>query len=197
MQIRTIRQSTYMTHVSLSINPVLLWYNLVAFPINITTICCLHIESILYMFNYVSLWGSFISPLWFILFWHHVHSRYHKKKLFIGLNWICKIRSNIVLNQSCGKQKYSRDSSSIACLYEMCYVQVFSCVTCNGLFKWNEIHSIPENKVNGSNIGPTWVLSAPDGPQVGPMNLAITHDTSYAVRSLCDESVKHSRETQK
>ena len=27
--------------------------------------------------------------------------------------------------------------------------------------------------VHGANMGPTWVLSAPDGPHVGPMNLAI------------------------
>ena len=32
----------------------------------------------------------------------------------------------------------------------------------------------PESKVHGANTGPTWVLSAPDGPHVGPMNLAIT-----------------------
>ena len=31
----------------------------------------------------------------------------------------------------------------------------------------------PDNKVHGANMGPTWVLSAPDGPHVGPMNLAI------------------------
>ena len=29
------------------------------------------------------------------------------------------------------------------------------------------------SKVHGANMGPTWVLSAPDGPHVGPMNLAI------------------------
>ena len=29
------------------------------------------------------------------------------------------------------------------------------------------------NKVHGANMGPTWVLSAPDGPHDGPMNLAI------------------------
>ena len=28
-------------------------------------------------------------------------------------------------------------------------------------------------QVHGSNMGPTWVLAAPDGPHVGPMNLAI------------------------
>ena len=31
----------------------------------------------------------------------------------------------------------------------------------------------PGSKVHGANMGPTWVLSAPDGPHVGPMNLAI------------------------
>ena len=33
--------------------------------------------------------------------------------------------------------------------------------------------SHPESKVNGANMGTTWLLSAPDGPHVGPMNLAI------------------------
>ena len=33
--------------------------------------------------------------------------------------------------------------------------------------------SIPDSKVHRVNMGPTWVLSAPDGPLVGPMNLAI------------------------
>ena len=32
---------------------------------------------------------------------------------------------------------------------------------------------IPDSKVHGTNMGPTWVLSAPCGPHVGPMNLAI------------------------
>ena len=32
---------------------------------------------------------------------------------------------------------------------------------------------IPNSKVHGTNMGPTWVLSAPVGPNVGLMNLAI------------------------
>ena len=32
---------------------------------------------------------------------------------------------------------------------------------------------IPDSKVHGANMGPIWVLSAPGGPHVGPMNLAI------------------------
>ena len=31
----------------------------------------------------------------------------------------------------------------------------------------------PDSKVHGANMGPTWVLSAPDGSHVGPINLAI------------------------
>ena len=31
----------------------------------------------------------------------------------------------------------------------------------------------PDSKVHGANMGPTWVLSAPNRPHVGPMNLAI------------------------
>ena len=31
----------------------------------------------------------------------------------------------------------------------------------------------PDSKVHGANMGPTWVLSAPDGPHVGPMNVVI------------------------
>ena len=33
---------------------------------------------------------------------------------------------------------------------------------------------IPDSKVHGANMGPTWVLSALDGPHVGPMNLTIS-----------------------
>ena len=35
------------------------------------------------------------------------------------------------------------------------------------------IEAYPDNKVHGVKMGPTWVLSAPDGPHVGPMNVAI------------------------
>ena len=35
------------------------------------------------------------------------------------------------------------------------------------------LNTIPDSKVHGVNMGPNWVLSAPDGSHVGPMNLAI------------------------
>ena len=32
---------------------------------------------------------------------------------------------------------------------------------------------IPDSKIHGAKMGPTWVLSAPDGPYVGNMNLTM------------------------
>ena len=40
-------------------------------------------------------------------------------------------------------------------------------------------HNYPDRKVHGANMGPTWVLSAPDGPHVIPMNLAIMVVNNY------------------
>ena len=43
---------------------------------------------------------------------------------------------------------------------------------CNGEIL-SDANAYPDSKVHGANMGPTWDLSAPDGPHVGPMNLAI------------------------
>ena len=40
--------------------------------------------------------------------------------------------------------------------------------------RWKGCCDIPYGKVHGANMGLTWVLSAPDGPHIGPMNLAIS-----------------------
>ena len=57
--------------------------------------------------------------------------------------------------------------------------------------------TVQDNKVHGANMGPTWVLSAPDLLHVGPMNLAIRYDCTgdwsqpvcecvvYQYQSLC------------
>ena len=39
---------------------------------------------------------------------------------------------------------------------------------------------LTDSKVHGANMGPTWVLLAPDGPHVGPMNFAIKADILQA-----------------
>ena len=38
----------------------------------------------------------------------------------------------------------------------------------------------PDSKVYGANMGPTWVLSFPGGPHVGPMNLTIRISVRYS-----------------
>ena len=43
--------------------------------------------------------------------------------------------------------------------------------------------SITDSKVHGANMGLTWVLSAPDVPHVGPMNLAIRDGIWSSYRS--------------
>ena len=46
----------------------------------------------------------------------------------------------------------------------------------------------PDSKVHGANMGPTWVLSAPDGPHVGPMNLAtrvVASDSQISCHTYC------------
>ena len=44
-------------------------------------------------------------------------------------------------------------------------------VLIHGLF--TAVTKRPDSKVHGANMGPTWVLSAPDVPHDDPMNLAI------------------------
>ena len=66
---------------------------------------------------------------------------------------------------------------------ESCFVkQLFWCVyftcSCNSNVRFERLlielnYSIPNSKVHGTNMGPTWVLSAPDGPHVGPVNFDI------------------------
>ena len=51
---------------------------------------------------------------------------------------------------------------------------IFTCIASLAPWRiWVKWNSTPDSKVRGANMGPTWVLSAPDGPHVGPMNLAI------------------------
>ena len=43
---------------------------------------------------------------------------------------------------------------------------------------------VPDSKVHWANMRPTWVLSAPHGPHVGPMNLAIWGFLLYIILSV-------------
>ena len=47
----------------------------------------------------------------------------------------------------------------------------------------SSLGNTPDSKVHGDNMGPTWALSAPDGPHVGPMNRAIRIQNT--VQEIC------------
>ena len=53
-------------------------------------------------------------------------------------------------------------------------------------------YAFPDSKVHGANMGPTWVLSAPDGPHVGPMDLAIRVYTPHWISQSLRYTVVHS-----
>ena len=38
---------------------------------------------------------------------------------------------------------------------------------------WVKVYMVPDSKVHVAHMGSTWAVSAPGGPHVGPMNLAI------------------------
>ena len=64
--------------------------------------------------------------------------------------------------------------TTIACMI----IVVSDCQATYGILQENvKPHHLqwtfPDSKVHEANMGPTWVLSAPDGPHVGHMNLAI------------------------
>ena len=42
----------------------------------------------------------------------------------------------------------------------------------------------PDSKIHAANMGPTWVLSAPDGPHIGPMNLFIRERISKMQQNM-------------
>ena len=106
---------------------------------------------LIYVFPVVSLkWADFAITLWWLL-----QYCYH---FLNGFNWV--VQDSLWYKHIDGLMQDC--SNSIANALEL----LQSCAKpsiCNN----------PDSKVHGTNIGPTWVLAAPDGPHVGPMNLTV------------------------
>ena len=83
----------------------------------------------------------------------------------IRMQWSCIL---IIL-------KSEKSKSKICVIYTCCVKIWYTCEPRLGHFwcQHSQCWSVPDSKVHGANMGPTWVLSALDGPHVGPMNLAI------------------------
>ena len=74
-------------------------------------------------------------------------------------NRCANISKHIFLKEAPGGLSIYKDTNNLSLLR----INISSTTTCFN----------PDSKVHGANMGPTWVLLAPDGPHVGPMNLAI------------------------
>ena len=107
----------------------------------------------------------------------------------LHLSFSCDICYHVIIN---------RFKRRLHCLYICCYESKIQCAYIYGKHIFSDIRSqvlltaylivkpgnpsismYPESKVHGANIGPTWVLTAPDVPHVGPMNHAIRVITNY------------------
>ena len=76
----------------------------------------------------------------------------------------------------------NREAGALRChraLYDVIVMNFHDYDLFGGLFSKTYCRrTIPDSKVHGANMGPTRVLSAPDGPHVGPMNLAMRDDAA-------------------
>ena len=61
----------------------------------------------------------------------------------------------------------------------------------HGGCQWRNELYIPDNRVHVAHMGPTWVMSAPGRPNVGPMNLAIRDGTEIVLALWYATSARH------
>ena len=56
----------------------------------------------------------------------------------------------------------------------------------------------PDSKVHVAHMGPTWVLSTPGRPHMGPMNLAIREGITYIIAETeaeCQAEAEYTKDT--
>ena len=132
----------------------------------------------------------------------YVCSKYLNLQTFrIFVSRLLKEKNNeyisVTMPQIYAKSMAQRKKDVILLLTHWSYVSL-------ALSHWYNIclkHIVPDSNVHGINTGPTWVLSAPDEPHGGPMNLAIRGSViaqrdSHLSRCLswADQSSKRSRQ---
>ena len=79
------------------------------------------------------------------------------------------------------KMLYCKISQSLEPAKFLLVRSLWNLMTCQSYFK-----AIPDSKVHGVNMGPTWVMSAPGGPHISPVILAIREydDFNYQSRGF-------------
>ena len=104
-------------------------------------------------YNTKNAYGSrFVVPHWSLV---HAHFR----QIFMLFH--CPSTSKVTLKKmgKCISWNYRKHQ----CNHNQCIGVIFHGIHC----------IVPDSKVHVANVGSTWVLSAPGGPHVGPMNIAI------------------------
>ena len=82
------------------------------------------------------------------------------------------------------------------CIYKILHLQTTTLTDLPQHSRGGEPVPIPDSMDHGANTGPTWVLSAPGGPHVGPVNFAIrdylqlyvtpTQVTQHTLGNICN-----------
>ena len=107
-------------------------------------------------------------------------TRHNSACIFAVLLTVLDINPNNPIEEYCYNREIIRMQNRLVNIYWhaifpsiISYSKTYLCllVIIENLTHWDLV--TPDNKVHGANMGPTLVLSTPDGPHVGPMKLAI------------------------
>ena len=98
------------------------------------------------------------------------------RRLYTMTSWHGKIHwsptESLTKGQRFGPLFFYSLLAWISCWTNIWVTGDYSCDTTEIILERSPI-STPDNKFHVVHMGPTWVLSSPGGPHVGPMNLAL------------------------
>ena len=128
---------------------------------------------------------AIITSLDLLSHWHHSKIPFFGKKILTSVV-ICRVYSHTAKRKKNAHQAYSQiyhmdpqqnisGQNWINILWDILHLVYGVYYTTLGYLAnriWNEICPFSDSKFHGANMGPTWVLTAPDGPHAGIMNLA-------------------------
>ena len=98
------------------------------------------------------------------------------------VRWYC-----ILIYLQCGLSKTLRQSCKpLYALTALSHLALYNLNVRNDIYaiSYIQILEYQDSKAHGANMGPTWALSAPDGPHAGPMNLAFRVLNLLSLRNL-------------
>ena len=123
--------------------------------------------------------GTIIERYWYLQDWGNIMSY----PIFALTHWYDLPLFESKLCSHWLKGLWQHQNNSVAQYYTLPVLASCPHGLCNNGCKQKSYDTYPDSKVHGANMGPTWVLSAPDGPHVGPKNLAIRVLLQSAIHS--------------